>query len=93
MSICQSCGGTIGVDCFNPQECMGITRDMAMRGGEAGQYIAELESQLATALKVIEESRKQEPLGRVVHGVIYPMQNKYPEGFIYASPVMPKGEE
>lgn len=29
--ICQSCGMTIGVDCFNPRECMAITQDMAER--------------------------------------------------------------
>lgn len=31
MSTCQACGGVIGRDCFNPQECMDITRDMADR--------------------------------------------------------------
>ncbi len=32
---------TIGVDCFNPQECMAITQDMAMRGEQAAQHDAE----------------------------------------------------
>lgn len=31
MTTCQSCGGIIGRDCFNPEECMAITRDMADR--------------------------------------------------------------
>jgi chromosome segregation ATPase len=31
MMTCQSCGGIIGRDCFNPEECMAITRDMAER--------------------------------------------------------------
>lgn len=31
MSTCQFCGGVIGRDCFNPQECGEITRDMASR--------------------------------------------------------------
>lgn len=31
MTTCQACGGVIGRDCFNPQECMEITRDMADR--------------------------------------------------------------
>jgi hypothetical protein len=25
MAICQSCGGVIGQDCFNPSECAWIT--------------------------------------------------------------------
>lgn len=29
MSICHGCGGVIGRDCFNPQECEMITRQMA----------------------------------------------------------------
>lgn len=29
MSRCHGCGGVIGRDCFNPQECEQITRDMA----------------------------------------------------------------
>lgn len=31
MSACPACGGLIGRDCFNPQECMEITRDQAAR--------------------------------------------------------------
>ena len=27
--ICHGCGGIVGRDCFNPQECEQITRDMA----------------------------------------------------------------
>lgn len=29
MSACQSCGGIIGRDCWNPQECAEITSSMA----------------------------------------------------------------
>lgn len=29
--ICQSCNGVIGRDCFNPEECMAITRDKSDR--------------------------------------------------------------
>ena len=28
MSVCNSCGGIIGRDCFNPQECAWITQQM-----------------------------------------------------------------
>lgn len=27
--VCHSCGGVVGRDCFNPQECEQITRQMA----------------------------------------------------------------
>jgi hypothetical protein len=30
MNTCQACGGVLGRDCFNPQECMEITRQQAM---------------------------------------------------------------
>lgn len=29
---CPGCGGEVGRDCFNPQECEWIYRDMAARG-------------------------------------------------------------
>jgi len=29
MSDCPSCGGVLGIDCFNPQECMEITQHQA----------------------------------------------------------------
>jgi hypothetical protein len=29
MATCHGCGGVIGRDCFNPQECEMITRSMA----------------------------------------------------------------
>lgn len=28
---CNGCGGIVGLDCFNPQECEWITLDMARR--------------------------------------------------------------
>lgn len=31
MSTCPGCGGVVGRDCWNPQECAWITRDMAER--------------------------------------------------------------
>lgn len=55
MSVCAACGGVIGRDCFNPTECMAITRDMAQRfqeqeqtqPGEADAIIATLTGQVA----------------------------------------------
>jgi hypothetical protein len=29
--ICPGCGGVVGRDCWNPQECEWISRDMAAR--------------------------------------------------------------
>ena len=40
MSTCQSCGGIIGRDCFNPEECAWITQQQANQC-EAAQYNAE----------------------------------------------------
>jgi hypothetical protein len=31
MSVCPGCHGVVGRDCFNPQECEWISRDMEMR--------------------------------------------------------------
>jgi hypothetical protein len=31
MSICNGCGGRVGRDCFNPQECEWISRDIEAR--------------------------------------------------------------
>lgn len=44
MSCCQSCGGVIGRDCFNPSECMAITQDMAQRYQAQGDVQGELAS-------------------------------------------------
>jgi hypothetical protein len=40
--ICQACNGVIGRDCFNPDECMAITRDMADRYREQERDANEL---------------------------------------------------
>jgi hypothetical protein len=69
--ICPSCGMTIGVDCFNPQECMEITQDLASRGAQAAQqenerayeihardeHIAQLKVELLSAQRATEEAR------------------------------------
>lgn len=46
MSICKGCGMVIGRDCFNPQECEWISRDIEMRA-TAEQYTNPIEQQLA----------------------------------------------
>jgi len=42
MSVCHGCGGMVGRDCFNPQECEEITRSMADQFPQASQEVAEL---------------------------------------------------
>lgn len=72
MSICQACGGVIGRDCFNPQECMDITRDMADRYSVAeseamekdyqvhvlGQYIDHLRDRIEVMHELFADIRK-----------------------------------
>ena len=43
--ICQSCGGVVGRDCYNPEECMWITQRMAAeyQAQQQEQYYAERE--------------------------------------------------
>lgn len=61
MSICNGCGGVVGRDCFNPQECEWISQDMARRDQERqyeAQYIdrvAELEREKA---ELVDRARK-----------------------------------
>jgi hypothetical protein len=42
MAICPSCEGVIGRDCFNPEECMWITRQQASSAEAAQQNEEEL---------------------------------------------------
>jgi hypothetical protein len=61
MSTCQSCGGIIGRDCFNPEECAWITQQQANQC-EAAQYNAEeaqhslqqLKAEIATLVDKLE---------------------------------------
>ena len=55
MSICQSCGGVIGVDCFNPSECMDITRQMVNQYEQQQNYNQSLEQSLILSLQLIDE--------------------------------------
>lgn len=64
MSICHSCGGVIGRDCFNPAECAQITAQMAMQY-QHGQcescarsdcYIADLKAEIADLQEQLREA-------------------------------------
>ena len=67
--ICQSCNGVIGRDCFNPEECMAITRDKSDRYDslevelrDAMHRIEQLEEEnkhLADSLRIIAEQYEE----------------------------------
>ncbi len=62
MSICPSCNGVIGQDCFNPGECMAITQAMAERSVSAEQEIQELWAEVKAKderIKELESALKQ----------------------------------
>lgn len=53
MSTCQSCGGVIGRDCFNPDECAWITQQQANQS-EANHYaLQEVQNELECLKKDI----------------------------------------
>ncbi len=64
MSICQACGGVIGRECFNPQECAEIAGDMAERSREqpdpreADEYITKLEAERAALVEALRDVRE-----------------------------------
>ena len=53
MSICRGCGGVVGRDCYNPQECEWISRDMEMRY-VAEQYATPQEAQIVELNQKVE---------------------------------------
>lgn len=52
--ICASCGGVIGRDCFNPQECMQITQQMA----EQFQQQGDVQGEIAHLTAALDASRE-----------------------------------
>ena len=50
--ICQGCGGLVGRDCFNPQECLQIFQSMMFDDGQ--QYRDEI-NELRNEISVREE--------------------------------------
>lgn len=51
MATCDSCGGVLGRDCFNPQECAEITRQMdENERGSLEERVARLEEQVKILL-------------------------------------------
>lgn len=53
MSTCPSCGGILGRDCFNPQECAWIIQSMQAEMS-ANQAVRPLEERIKTLEKIID---------------------------------------
>lgn len=54
--ICSGCGGVVGRDCFNPQECVEITRSMADNFEQSNHDVQEIfyhRDRMAKALRLI----------------------------------------
>ena len=72
MSTCQSCGGVIGRDCFNPQECAWITQ--AMQAEMAAQQ-AVAERLDGVVLTLDEFNRLMDLLARATGGAASHMRD------------------
>jgi dihydrodipicolinate synthase/N-acetylneuraminate lyase len=46
MTMCHGCGGVVGRDCFNPEECEQITRAMAEQSQHAAMERDQLKGEL-----------------------------------------------
>ena len=63
MSVCQSCGGIIGRDCFNPVECAEITAQQAMQSQQFQAENAELKRKIALhEIQVYHQNEENEQL-------------------------------
>ena len=63
MSVCRSCGGVIGRDCFNPQECEWITESM-QRESQQQEMRHVAEAVVAEAVEQLNCHQKQAILDR-----------------------------
>jgi len=58
MAICNGCGGVVGRDCFNPQECEWITQDQDRRRYEqhelGNQHLEQRVEELERKLQAVE---------------------------------------
>src|SRR5688572_11445818 len=60
MSVCHGCGGVVGRDCFNPQECEEITRQQAAayRYASESQYFPAVPTDPASKAAAMSEGRR-----------------------------------
>ncbi len=64
MRICQGCGGLLGRDCFNEQECMWISQSMQQQDGQQQhqQENAQLQHEIYVRdehIKVLQDAVKE----------------------------------
>lgn len=54
MKICQSCGGVLGRDCFNEQECLSIGyREQKYKEDNADRKICELQQTVSRLMDIL----------------------------------------
>jgi len=61
---CNSCGGVIGRDCFNPQECAAIAHDQQMQA----QYASQTNDQILFE-KIDDLERRVKNLEQLIKGL------------------------
>lgn len=60
--ICQGCGGVLGRDCFNEQECIWISQSQQQDGQQAMQENAQLQHEIYVRnehIKVLQDAVKE----------------------------------
>lgn len=58
MATCSSCGGVLGRDCFNPQECAEITQQMEHQANVSlEQRVQYLEEEVAALRRQLPDNR------------------------------------
>mgnify|MGYP003501457172 CR=1 FL=1 len=55
--VCHGCGGVVGRDCFNPQECEQITRQMAEEHQRQNQFV---QPERSSAIDLIVAERERQ---------------------------------
>jgi len=82
MNYCNSCGGAIGRDCFNPIECQQISRNQ-------DDYVQELEYKVEKLTQVLKENRIEIPKLEPKHdnGIVDYFLSFVWQSFVYINPV------
>lgn len=68
MATCNSCGGVVGKDCFNPEECAWITQQMAVNMQHQQGRSEQIEELQAKYEKEKIETKRQYDYARLVEG-------------------------
>lgn len=57
MAICNSCGGVLGRDCFNPEECAWIAHQQEQAQRQQAESLEQRLEKLERRVAAIEEAR------------------------------------